>query len=110
MKTRKRMEGENCLVYELTSMSRIGSNRRGADGVRVEDFPWIHNIADSRRKDIGRFSVLARTNRMEMGSSRGGHDAQLECKRTPRGRGLWGKCVDRVSSFDHLQCQYDGLN
>ena len=27
-----------------------------------------------------------------------------------RGRGPWGKCVDRVSSFDYLQCQYDGLN
>ena len=37
------------LVYEFIPMSRIGSNRRGADGVRVEYFPRIHYIADSRR-------------------------------------------------------------
>ena len=27
-------------------MSRIGSNRRGADGVRVDKFSMIHHIAD----------------------------------------------------------------
>ena len=37
------------LVYEFTPMSRIGSNRSRADGVRVETFPRIHYIADSRR-------------------------------------------------------------
>ena len=35
----KRMEGEDWLVYEFTSIQRIGTNRRGADGVRVEFFP-----------------------------------------------------------------------
>ena len=40
---------QNRLVYEFIPMSRIGSDRRGADGVRVENFPRIHNIADSRR-------------------------------------------------------------
>ena len=46
---RERMEGENCLVSEFVTMSKIGSNRRGTGGVRVEHFPRIHNIADSRR-------------------------------------------------------------
>ena len=49
VKSRKRMEGENRLVYEFILMLRIGSNRRGADGVRVEKFPRIHYIAASRR-------------------------------------------------------------
>ena len=48
-KSRKRMEGESRLVYEFIPMWRIGSNRRGAEGVRVEHFPRIHYIADSRR-------------------------------------------------------------
>ena len=48
-KSRKRMEGETRLVYEFIPMSKVGSNRRGADGVRVEIFPRIHYIADSRR-------------------------------------------------------------
>ena len=48
-KSRKDMEGENWVVYEFIPMSRIGSNQGGADGVRVEDFPRIHYIADSRR-------------------------------------------------------------
>ena len=43
------MEGANRWVYENIPMSRIGSNRRGADGVRVEKFPKIHYIADSLR-------------------------------------------------------------
>ena len=38
-KSPKRMEGENRMVYEFIPMSRIGSNRRGAKGVRVENFP-----------------------------------------------------------------------
>ena len=37
---------ENGLVFEFMSMQRFGSNRRGADGVRVEKFPGIHCIAD----------------------------------------------------------------
>ena len=36
-------------------------------------------------------------------------ELELELLST-RGRGLWGKCVDPVSSFDHEQCQYGGLN
>ena len=47
-KSRKRMEGENRLVCAFSQMWRIGSNRRGADGVRV-DFSRIHYIADFRR-------------------------------------------------------------
>ena len=34
-KSRKRMDGENRLVCKIIPMSRIGSNGRGADGVRV---------------------------------------------------------------------------
>ena len=49
VKFRKRMEGENRLVCQFIPMSRIGSNRRGADGVRVDKFPRIHYIAASRR-------------------------------------------------------------
>ena len=30
-------------------MSRSGSNRWGADGIRMDTFPWIHYVADSRR-------------------------------------------------------------
>ena len=48
-KSLKRMEGENRWVYQFTPMSRIGSNRLGADGVRVDNFPMVHFIADSRR-------------------------------------------------------------
>ena len=43
------MAGEDRLVYEFIPMSRIGSNRRGADGARVEKIPRIHYFADSRR-------------------------------------------------------------
>ena len=35
----ERMEGENRLVYEFIPMSRIGSNRRRAEEVWVENFP-----------------------------------------------------------------------
>ena len=38
-KSRKRMEGENRLVYEVIPMPWSGSIRRRADGIRVEDFP-----------------------------------------------------------------------
>ena len=48
-KSHKRMEGESRMVYDFSPMSRIGSNRRGADGVRVEKFPRIHYIANPRR-------------------------------------------------------------
>ena len=37
------------LVYEFIPVSRIGSNRRGADGVRVDKFTRIYCIADCRR-------------------------------------------------------------
>ena len=40
------MDGDNRLVYEFIPMSSIGSNRPGADGVRVEKFPRVHYIAD----------------------------------------------------------------
>ena len=33
------MEGQDQLVHGITSILRNGSNRRGADGVRVEYFP-----------------------------------------------------------------------
>ena len=36
-------------VCEFIPMSRIGSNRRGADGVRVEKCSRIHYFSDSRR-------------------------------------------------------------
>ena len=48
-KSSRNMERENRLVYEVILMLRVGPNRRGADGVRVEKFPRIHSIADSRR-------------------------------------------------------------
>ena len=48
-KSRKRMDGENQFVYEFIPVSRIGSNRRGADGVRVDKFTRIYCIADCRR-------------------------------------------------------------
>ena len=48
-KSHKRMEGENRMVYEFIPMSRIGSNRRRADGVRVGKFPRTHHITTSRR-------------------------------------------------------------
>ena len=35
-------------LNQFTSMSRIGSNRRRANGNRVEKFPRMHNITDSR--------------------------------------------------------------
>ena len=38
------MEGENRLVYEFIPLSRIGSNRRSADGVRVEKFPGFTTL------------------------------------------------------------------
>ena len=44
VKFRKRMEGENRLVYEFILMLRIGSNRRGADGVRVKNFPGFTTL------------------------------------------------------------------
>ena len=47
-KSRQSMEGEDWKVCEFTSIQRIGPNRRGADEVRVENFPWIHSIADPR--------------------------------------------------------------
>ena len=37
------------MVFGSSLSQRSGSNRRGADGVRVEKFPRIHNIADPRR-------------------------------------------------------------
>ena len=33
--------------FRDTLSQRIGSNRRGADGVRVENFPRIHDIGNS---------------------------------------------------------------
>ena len=42
-------EKEDWAVYRFTSISRIGSNRRGATGIRVEKFLRIHFITDSRR-------------------------------------------------------------
>ena len=48
-KSRQSLEGEDRLVSEYTSTKRIGSNRWGADGVRVEKFPRIHQIANPRR-------------------------------------------------------------
>ena len=48
-KSRQSLEGEDRLVSEFTSTSTIGSNRWGADGVRVENSPRIHHIADLRR-------------------------------------------------------------
>ena len=38
-RSRQRMEGEDYMVYGFTSISKIGSNRPGTDGVRVENFP-----------------------------------------------------------------------
>ena len=35
---------ENCLVYECIPMSRIGSNRRGTDGIRVENIPGFTTV------------------------------------------------------------------
>ena len=45
----KRMEEENRTVYEFIPISRIVSNWRGADGVRVENFHRIHHTTDCRR-------------------------------------------------------------
>ena len=45
-KSREGMDGDNRLFYEFIPMSRIGSNRRGADGVRVEKVSGIHYIAE----------------------------------------------------------------
>ena len=39
------MEGENRLVYEFIPMSRIGSNRRGVDGVQGEIFTGCTSLA-----------------------------------------------------------------
>ena len=47
----KGMEGERRVVYEFIPMSRIGSNRRGADGVRVkktQDSPHCKSSPRSR--------------------------------------------------------------
>ena len=42
-------KGKNRLLHVFIPMSRIGSKRRGADGVRVDNFPTIHYIAEPRR-------------------------------------------------------------
>ena len=44
----RRMEKEDWVVYRDPSISWIGSNRRRVNGIRVETFPRIHSIADSR--------------------------------------------------------------
>ena len=48
-KSQELLEGENRMVYEFIPMSRIGLNRRWADGVRVANCPRIHYIRDCRR-------------------------------------------------------------
>ena len=46
---REKGNRSNCIANSFILMSRIGSNRRGADGVRAEKFPRIHCFADCRR-------------------------------------------------------------
>ena len=62
-KSRKGMEGENRLVYEFIPISRIGTNRRGADGVRVDNFPRIQYVAAQWRSQ--QFTVEIRRDTRE---------------------------------------------
>ena len=70
---------------------RFGSDRRGADGVRVEKFPSIHNIGNSRRdsKDDRRLNQSVNQSNSKEGSS----SCQCTMTLTGQKRGNKDNCI-----------------